>query len=1198
MDQPGRLAPPEFPTDDVVIAAPPPLQAAGVSTLAPLIVLVATAGGAALMWWSGMWSRGPSALVLPVMMVVSAIGMALQFGSRRPGPRLDEQRRLYLAELHHLGDQLSEAARRQRESLVWVHPPPSTLWTLTAGPRRWERRVTDSDFCHIRVGLARQRLARRLVLPPTGPAAESDPVTADALRRLVRNHAVVDDLPVAVAIGAVGILAVGGRPQGARALVRAMVCQLAVLHGPDAVAIVAVTDDRQHWDWLKWLPHNADPVQGSAMVYTDTAAAGSAVTSLRESDSRRLVIVVDGADHRGLAGSATSLVVLGDVTGALQLQVDADRLAVRTAGRVEEFGCADNMPATDALICARRLARHRAAQLRPDEVHRWCAQAGLAGPSDPPAAHGWPSVTPGDRLRVILGATADGVPVALDIKEPAEGGQGPHGLCIGATGSGKSELLRTAVLGMAVRHSPDELNVVLIDFKGGATFLGMEGLHHVAAVITNLADEAHLVARAIDALGGEIHRRQHLLRQAGNAVNLSAYRRRQRSEPTLPTLPALLVVVDEFAELLHLHPEFADLFTMIGRVGRSLGVHLLLASQRLDEGRLRGLEAHLSYRICLKTTTAAESRAVIGAADAAELPAAPGAALIRDGNGRLTRFQATYLGVAATGARPEPTKPVVQLFTSAPAAPPPAGADVATVFDVVIGRLRGLGSRAHQIWLPPLTSSPQLAELTDGTAGELSAVIGVIDLPFEQRRSPLRVDAAGAGGHIAVVGAPRSGKSDTVRTLLTALAAGHGPRRIQFYGLDFGGGTLTTLTAYPHVGSVATRQEPELVRRIVAHIGAIIAAREVAPRADDYGDVFLVVDGWPTVRDEFADLEATITGFAGRGLSFGVHLILTANRWADLRPALKDQIGTRIELRLGDPLDSDIDRKQAALVPIGSPGRGITRQGEHFLIARVGGACVARDGSWRAPAVRLLPDQVDHDDLVAEAGRGDQILLGLGETDLRPVAVDFSRQAHLLILGDRECGKTAALRVLCRELARSAGTRPVLVFLVDYRRDLLGAADPEQLYGHAFSESRLRERLAELVVLLEGRLPTEETTADQLRPGSWWAGSEVFVIVDDYDLVAATAGDVFAPLLTVLPHAADIGLHLVVARRCAGTGRAMFDPVLAQLRDSGCMGLLMNGNPDEGALIGQHRATAQPRGRGLLVTDAGAQRLQVGWCPP
>jgi len=186
--------------------------------------------------------------------------------------------------------------------------------------------------------------------------------------------------------------------------------------------------------------------------------------------------------------------------------------------------------------------------------------------------------------------------------------------------SGKSEFLRTLTLGMIAAHSPEALNLVLVDFEGGATFLGMEKVRHVSAVITNLSDEAQLVSRMREALSGEVHRRQEMLRAAGNCINIGEYGRVRAGDRTLMPMPALFIVVDEFSELLSQHPDFAELFVAIGRLGRSLGMHLLLASQRLDEGRLRGLETHLSYRVCLKTFSASESRAVLGVADAYHLP--------------------------------------------------------------------------------------------------------------------------------------------------------------------------------------------------------------------------------------------------------------------------------------------------------------------------------------------------------------------------------------------------------------------------------------------------------------------------------------------------------------------------------------------------------------------------------------------------
>ena len=242
--------------------------------------------------------------------------------------------------------------------------------------------------------------------------------------------------------------------------------------------------------------------------------------------------------------------------------------------------------------------------------------------------------------------------VHLDIKESAQQGMGPHGLVIGATGSGKSEFLRTLVLGLAMTHSPEQLNMVLVDFKGGATFAGMSEMPHVSAVITNLANELTLVDRMQDALSGEMVRRQELLREAGNYASIRDYEKARAAGEDLAPLPSLFIVVDEFSEMLSAKPEFIDLFVAIGRLGRSLGLHLLLASQRLEEGRLRGLESHLSYRIGLRTFSAQESRAVLGVPDAYELPAVPGLGYLKPDPTVLTRFKAAYVSGPPATARP------------------------------------------------------------------------------------------------------------------------------------------------------------------------------------------------------------------------------------------------------------------------------------------------------------------------------------------------------------------------------------------------------------------------------------------------------------------------------------------------------------------------------------------------------------------
>ena len=336
---------------------------------------------------------------------------------------------------------------------------------------------------------------------------------------------------------------------------------------------------------------------------------------------------------------------------------------VAADGAAEAFiGVPDGLSLVEAEAVARQLAPLRPAGVAAaagDALAATTTLTALLGVAGPPAldvAALRRGRAPRDRLRVPIGHDANGQPVELDLKESAEGGMGPHGLVVGATGSGKSELLRTLVLGLALTHSAADLNFVLVDFKGGATFGGLDRLPHTSAVITNLADELPLVDRMRDALQGEIVRRQELLRAAGNYAWLRDYAaaraQRPRGASELPPVPSLFVVLDEFSELLAAKPELIDLFVMIGRVGRSLGVHLLLASQRLEEGRLRGLDTQLSYRIGLRTFSPQESRIVLGVPDAYELPSQPGSAYLKDGTGELIQFKAAYVSgpLSGTGA--------------------------------------------------------------------------------------------------------------------------------------------------------------------------------------------------------------------------------------------------------------------------------------------------------------------------------------------------------------------------------------------------------------------------------------------------------------------------------------------------------------------------------------------------------------------
>ncbi len=506
-------------------------------------------------------------------------------------------------------------------------------------------------------------------------------------------------------------------------------------------------------------------------------------------------------------------------------------------------------------------------------------------------------------------------------------------------------------------------------------------------------------------------------------------------------------------------------------------------------------------------------------------------------------------------------------------------------------------------------------------------------MPREQKREVLRADLSGAAGHVAVVGSPRSGKSTLLRAMVTGLTLTNTPREIQFYVLDFGGGTFTGMRELPHIAGLGSRSEPDVVTRIVAEVTGITDARESYFRAngidtietyrtrramgevdDGYGDVFLVIDGWSTVRADFDELEGELQILAQRSLTFGVHLVTAATRWMDYRSGMRDIIGTRFELRLGDSMDSEIDRKLAANIPAERPGRGIMPAKYHFLgaLPRIDGdpnpaslgagvtkLVAAVKDTWPGPTgpkLRLLPTRITLDQVRAMAPDSRDLLLGINEKALAPVGINVGRDPHLLIFGDGQSGKSNLLRTYLQEVTRLHTPDTAQIFLVDYRRANLGEFPDEWVADYATNAETANALASGLAEFIRDRLPGADVTPEQLRNRSWWEGKEAFVVVDDYELVATSQGNPLEPLLPLLAQAVDIGLHVVIARRSGGAGR-LYDNLVTAMRDLAQPGILLSGDPSEGALIGQLRAVPALAGRGRMLTRDGYHLVQVGWTP-
>ncbi|MEU6483395.1 type VII secretion protein EccCa [Streptomyces sp. NPDC046887] len=964
-----------------------------------------------------------------LILVVTVIGsLALVFSQRGKAQRTRRtQREAYLAYLEDLREELSGEERARREHAGVLNPPPDSLYDIVRDPARlWERRRLDADFLRVRVGTGEMPV-RDLSITDQGSSVLTPPdrFMLNEASALMDRFRTGTELPLTVPLDRVGNISVVGPREDCLRLARALMVQTAALHAPDDVGLaLAVPGDRlADWEWAKWLPHLLDtdqfdgPVAARRIAPSAPQLARQLGAELRRrasyaaevrrglagrdalSMSSRLLVVADGhgedAVDLPLPDEAVGLREMGVTVLHLlerrvqepghvgvRITVEGDRVAIEDLREEEPIGAhgtVDEVGVPFAEGLARMLAPLR---LSAESL----VDAPLSGPVDFAELLGIDDVARldlaalwaprGERafLRVPIGVSDSREPVLLDLKESSELGMGPHGLCVGATGSGKSELLRTLVLALVATHPPEDLALVLVDYKGGATFAPFAELPHVAGVITNLENQAGLVERVHASLAGEVKRRQQVLKDAGNVADIGHYAAlRAEKRPDLDPLPHLFIVIDEFGELLTAKPDFIDLFLSIGRIGRSIGVHLLLSSQRIEGGRLKGLDTYLSYRLGLRTFSADESRTVLDTTDAFHLPPLPGFGYLKVDTSHYERFKASYVSGGYRGParreQEEDTGPLALAYeafnTLGEAEDSGAPQEAAgrrretgpTELGVMVEQLENAPTApVRRIWLPPLPSAialdriagplsagPRGMQLT-ARRGPLRVPLGVLDDPTRQWQGDWYLDLTVAGGHAAVIGGPQSGKTTLLRTLVLSLALTHTPKEVGVYGLDLAGGGLAALAGLPHVGGIASRADRERAARTVEEVRGMLALREELFREHAIdsveqlrtlhatgrlpqlasAEIVLVVDGFGALRDDFDELDDAVVDILKRGGGYGIHVVAGMLRWNDVRIATQSYFGTRVELRLNDATESSIDRKLAETLSPDEPGRVLT----------------------------------------------------------------------------------------------------------------------------------------------------------------------------------------------------------------------------------------------------------------------------------
>ncbi|MEU8516969.1 type VII secretion protein EccCa [Kitasatospora sp. NPDC048722] len=1248
-----------------------------------------------------------------IILLVTVLGsVGLLFSQRGKAQRTRRtQREAYLTYLEDLREELAAEERARGDHADVLNPPPGALYDIVRDPARlWERRRVDGDFLRVRVGTGEMPVRDlRIGQQASSALTPPDRFMLNEASALTTRFRTGTELPLTVPLDRVGDVSVIGPREDCLRVARALLVQSAALHAPDDVAVaLAVPGERlPDWEWAKWLPHLLDTDQYDGPVAARRIAPSmpqlarqlgaelrrraSYATEVRRglsgsdalSMTSRLLVVADGHgedavdlprpdDAVGLREMGVTVLHLlerrvqepGQV--GVRITVEGDQVLIedlRQEQPISAHGTVDEVGPSFADGLARMLAplRLSAESLGDAPLSGPVEFAGLLGIEDVAhldLARLW--APRGERafLRVPIGISDGHEPVLLDLKESSELGMGPHGLCVGATGSGKSELLRSLVLALVATHPPEDLSLVLVDYKGGATFAPFANLPHVAGVITNLENQAGLVERVHASLAGEVKRRQQVLKDAGNVADIGSYAAlRAERRPDLEPLPHLFVVIDEFGELLTAKPDFIDLFLSIGRIGRSIGVHLLLSSQRIEGGSLRGLDTYLSYRLGLRTFSADESRTVLDTTDAFHLPPLPGFGYLKVDTSHYERFKASYVSGAYRGPVQREDEDAGPLALEYGAFNTPAKAEDQdgpepaarrrttgpTELGVVVGQLENAAPPVRRIWLPPLPAAialdsvagpldvgPRGMQLT-GRRGRLQVPLGLLDDPTRQWQGNWILDLTVAGGHVAFIGGPQSGKTTLLRTLVLSLALTHTPQEVGVYGLDLVGGGLQALAGLPHVGGIAGRADRERAARTVEEVRAMLTAREdlfrdhnidsvdqlrslhAAGRLPELAsaEIVLVIDGFGALRDDFEELDDAVLDILKRGGGYGIHVVAGMLRWNDVRIAAQSNFGTRAELRLNDPSESSIERKLSETLSADEPGRVLTdgRLFAQVALPRIDGLAdngelgtvleqTARTvrATWTgelAQPVRVLPHVLEPHLLPGPVAEPRRVPIGLDQTALAPVLLDlFHHDQHLLVLGDSECGKSNLLKTIAGGLIERHGEDEIVFAVMDPRRSLRGVIPEEYNGGYAYNARMCAGLAAAVAGELEKRLPDENAPLEDLEPGRWRGGGpRIVVLVDDYDVLTTAGQSPLAPFLPYLPSAADIGLHFVVTRRVAGASRGMYEPLVQGLRESGASALVMTGDRGEGQLFPGVYAAQQPAGRGVIVRRGQPNRL-------
>lgn len=1195
-------------TSVVTIEHPP--QAGGVPQINWLNVLITPLISVALMLIL-IFAMGISAVMLIMSGVMSVVSAAVAILNYQKQKKQHEEASQNIEQKYHqyldsISVKVQEAHKQQLQIMIAANPAPVECVSVVSERKRslWERRPTDSDYLCARIGRGTIPAAISADYRKANIVLEENKLEDEAYDLAV-NSKTLDDAPILCNFmqgkqtGIVGVRADGLR------LMRNVITELATSHSYDELKIILFVpkDERAEWDWVRWLPHCSDNQQIKRYIYTSFEEAESELEEIEEELSHRKTENEDlhGAGPAGMlphylfiitafpwveklpirkyilsnADLGCSAIFLYNSLSSLPKECNQiievggghGQIYDRTSISNKILFSIDEFPLGTAESFAREMApihtdTEQAISSIPTSIS-FLEGYKVTSPDQLGISERWKNAKTYRTLSVPIAATAGGDIFEFDIHEKYHG---VNGIVAGMPGSGKTEMVQSWLLSLAVNYPPQDVSFILIDFKGTGMIAPFRGLPHLAGAISNLDTN---IDRNLIAIRSEVHRREAIIDKYSNKSikNVNDLNKSFANGLVDEKLPILLIVIDEFAEFKKNFPDFGAEIDSLTSKGRALGIFVILMTQKPTGVVSVKSEDNIKFRWCLRVANYGASREVLGKPDAAKINN-PGRAFVKVGEDDVYEEVQSFW----SGAPYSPEKnnadmafsPISKVELNGKRIPCECREermrlavyeteiDVVTRYLANYCKLHGIKD-AEKVWTDRLPERLALQDiLHKGFNGEVwpeaertAPIIGLIDDPANQKQYPLELNFSKLG-HTVVYGAPVTGKTTLLQTLVMSMALSRKPDEVSIYVIDFGGWNMSVLRDLPHVGGIANDNEPERLKKLILLLSDVLQERKekfsqigvgnIAAYRDAtkerIPDVCLIIDNFGALIKAYQDLDAFFMTLTSSGANYGVYLIATATATNAIPIKISQNIKNALALQLIEKNDYTYTVGKVNSVLPAIMGRGFTK-GNPPLEFQTALPAVGEDDKAISDSIRklskdmrtiwagALPDIIPEmpENIAYGSIKTKAVALGLSKDKVQPVIYDYTRQHYLLISGTEQSGKSNLLQVVTRQLKEKLGGK---LFVFNIKGSGLSRLMDA---GDAYYTSAV-----DVDTFMEEIRPELQRRHSEKQAGTASGFEPIILAIDDYTtFFQAISNETAQRLLAIAKIGKGLDLYLVVS---------------------------------------------------------------------